>query len=602
MGRAEKFVLPYFIRGNGLTMRAIVVEDLKYEYYSRGGDEPVTAINNISFTVDEGEFVAIVGRNGSGKSTLAKHLNGLLLPAGGSVSIYGQTTNAQELIWNIRSILGMVFQNPDNQLVATTVEEDVAFGPENLGIEPSEIRERVNQALEKVNMQQYPEHSPHMLSGGQKQRVAIAGVLAMQPKCIVLDEATSMLDPQGREDVMNILLKLNREEKITIILITHHMDEAARAHRIIVMDRGRIVLQGKPREVFLQDQALKQAGLDIPQVSALYLDALRAGYVEQGNMPVVLDEAEDLFSKVLFMRGGKFVPEKSSEPVQENEDIIETENLGYVYMPNSPYEHQALKDVTLKVRKGEFLGIIGRTGSGKSTLIQHFNGLLSATEGSIRVSGIVPKGKALKELRRKVGLIFQNPEDQLFEETVEKDICFGLKKLGLSEEEIRERVEHAVAITGLSREILDKSPFELSGGQKRRVAIAGVIVMQPDILVLDEPTAGLDPMGSAEIYKFLETLRKERQTTIIIVSHTMEEVARYCDRVAVMDHGKLVMLENTRRVFSQKEMLEKLGLNIPQITELFYRLHRINPNIRRDILTVEEGISELNRMMDGNRR
>lgn len=602
MGRAEKFVLPYFIRGNGLTMRAIVVEDLKYEYYSRGGDEPVTAINNISFTVDEGEFVAIVGRNGSGKSTLAKHLNGLLLPAGGSVSIYGQTTNAQELIWNIRSILGMVFQNPDNQLVATTVEEDVAFGPENLGIEPSEIRERVNQALEKVNMQQYPEHSPHMLSGGQKQRVAIAGVLAMQPKCIVLDEATSMLDPQGREDVMNILLKLNREEKITIILITHHMDEAARAHRIIVMDRGRIVLQGKPREVFLQDQALKQAGLDIPQVSALYLDALRAGYVEQGNIPVVLDEAEDLFSKVLFMRGGKFVPEKSSEPVQENEDIIETENLGYVYMPNSPYEHQALKDVTLKVRKGEFLGIIGRTGSGKSTLIQHFNGLLSATEGSIRVSGIVPKGKALKELRRKVGLIFQNPEDQLFEETVEKDICFGLKKLGLSEEEIRERVEHAVAITGLSREILDKSPFELSGGQKRRVAIAGVIVMQPDILVLDEPTAGLDPMGSAEIYKFLETLRKERQTTIIIVSHTMEEVARYCDRVAVMDHGKLVMLENTRRVFSQKEMLEKLGLNIPQITELFYRLHRINPNIRRDILTVEEGISELNRMMDGNRR
>lgn len=602
MGRAEKFVLPYFIRGNGLTMKAIVVEDLKYEYYSRGGDEPVTALNNISFTVDEGEFVAIVGRNGSGKSTLAKHLNGLLLPAGGSVSIHGQTTSAQELIWNIRSILGMVFQNPDNQLVATTVEEDVAFGPENLGIEPSEIRERVKQALEKVNMERYPEHSPHMLSGGQKQRVAIAGVLAMHPKCIVLDEATSMLDPQGREDVMNILLKLNREEKITIVLITHHMDEAARAHRVIVMDRGRIILQGKPREVFMQERALKQAGLDIPQVSALYLEALRAGYVEPGNLPVVLEEAENLFSKVFFMRDGRNAPEKPTEPAQDNEDIIETESLGYVYMPNSPYEHQALKDITLKVRKGEFLGIIGRTGSGKSTLIQHFNGLLSATEGSIRVSGIAPKGKALKELRRKVGLIFQNPEDQLFEETVEKDIRFGLKKSGLSEEEIRARVEHAVAITGLPREILDKSPFELSGGQKRRVAVAGVIVMQPDILVLDEPTAGLDPMGSAEIYKFLETLRRERQTTVIIVSHTMEEVARYCDRVAVMDHGRLVMLENTRRVFSQKETLEKLGLSIPQITELFYRLHRSNPNIRRDILTVEEGISELNRMLDGNRR
>ncbi len=584
-------------------MKAIVVEDLKYEYYSRGNTlQPITALNNISFSVEEGEFVAVVGRNGSGKSTLARHLNGLLLPAGGTVSIHGQTTSAQELIWNIRSILGMVFQNPDNQLVATTVEEDVAFGPENLGIEPSEIRERVKQSLEKVNMEQYMEHSPHMLSGGQKQRVAIAGVIAMRPKCIVLDEATSMLDPQGREDVMNILLRLNREENITIVLITHHMNEAARAHRIIVMDKGRVVLQGTPQEVFMQDQVLQQAGLDLPQVSALYLGASRAGFVEKGNLPVVMEEAENLFSKVFFMREGKAEPEKPAEPQQENEDIIDADKLSYVYMPNSPYEHQALKEVSLKIGKGEFLGIIGHTGSGKSTLIQHFNGLLSATEGNIRVSGIIPKGKALKELRRKVGLIFQNPEDQLFEETVEKDIRFGLKKSGLPEEEIQARVEQAIAITGLSRDILDKSPFELSGGQKRRVAIAGVIVMQPDILVLDEPTAGLDPMGSAEIYKFLETLRSERQTTIIIVSHTMEEVARYCDRVAVMDHGKLVMLEKTRRVFSQKETLEKLGLNIPQVTELFYRLHRNNPNIRRDILTVEEGISELNRMMDGNRR
>jgi energy-coupling factor transport system ATP-binding protein len=583
-------------------MKAIVVEDLKYEYYSRSSDEPVTALNNISFSVEEGEFVAVVGRNGSGKSTLARHLNGLLVPAGGKVVIHGQPTNAQELVWNIRSILGMVFQNPDNQLVATTVEEDVAFGPENLGVEPSEIRERVNQSLEKVNMQQYLEHSPHMLSGGQKQRVAIAGVLAMHPKCIVLDEATSMLDPQGREDVMNILLKLNREEKITIVLITHHMNEAALAHRIIVMDRGRVVLQGTPGEVFLQDQVLLQAGLDIPQVSALYLGASRAGLVEKGKLPVILEEAEDLFSKAFFMQEGRAEPEKPIESTKEAEEIIEIENLSYVYMPNSPYEHQALKEVTLKVCKGEFLGIIGHTGSGKSTLIQHFNGLLSATDGSIQVSGIIPKGKALKELRRKVGLIFQNPEDQLFEETVEKDISFGLKKSGLPEEEIKARVEHAIKITGLARELLDKSPFELSGGQKRRVAIAGVIVMQPDILVLDEPTAGLDPMGSAEIYAFLEALRRERQTTVIIVSHTMEEVARYCDRVAVMDHGRLAMLEKTRRVFSQKETLEKLGLSIPQVTELFFRLHRNNPNIRRDILTVEEGISELNRIMEGNRR
>ncbi len=583
-------------------MKAIVVEDLKYEYFPRGDEKSVTALNNISFSVEEGEFVAIVGRNGSGKSTLARHLNGLLLPAEGHVTIHGHTTDAQELIWNIRSILGMVFQNPDNQLVATTVEEDVAFGPENLGVDPPEIRERIHEALEKVNMQQYLEHSPHMLSGGQKQRVAIAGVLAMHPKCIVLDEATSMLDPQGREDVMDVLLKLNREEKITIVLITHHMSEAAQAHRVIVMDKGRVVLQGTPREVFSQDSIIKQAGLDIPQVSALYLKAQEADLIEKGKLPVVLDEAESLFSKAIFMKDGRTEAERFQEAVQDNEDIIELDKLSYVYMPKSPYEHQALSEVSLKIYKGEFLGIIGHTGSGKSTLIQHFNGLLSPSDGSITVSGIVPKGKALKELRRKVGLIFQNPEDQLFEETVEQDIRFGLKKLGLSEEEIKARVDEAVTITGLPREVLDKSPFELSGGQKRRVAIAGVIAMQPDILVLDEPTAGLDPMGSTDMYRFLVRLQKEKKTTIIVVSHTMEEVARYCDRVAVMDHGKLALLDRTRKVFSQKEALERFGLNVPQITELFYRLHRNNPNIRRDILTVEEGFSELKRMIEGGRR
>jgi energy-coupling factor transporter ATPase len=195
-------------------MEAIVVNDLKYEYYIRGNRQPVIALNEISFTVSEGEFIAIVGKNGSGKSTLAKHLNGLLLPYEGSVCVFGRYTSAQDLIWDIRRTLGMVFQNPDNQLVATTVEEDVAFGPENLGIEPDEIRSRVKESLKKVNMEGFIEHSPHMLSGGQKQRIAIAGVLAMHPKCLVLDEATSMLDPEGRKDVISILKKLNQTETL----------------------------------------------------------------------------------------------------------------------------------------------------------------------------------------------------------------------------------------------------------------------------------------------------------------------------------------------------------------------------------------------------
>jgi len=577
-------------------MEAIVVKDLKYEYYARGNMQPVIALDGISFTVGEGEFVAVVGKNGSGKSTLAKHLNGLLLPGGGSVCVFGRYTDAQELIWDIRRVLGMVFQNPDNQLVATTVEEDVAFGPENLGIEPDEIRNRVKESLKKVGMEGFDEYSPHMLSGGQKQRIAIAGVLAMHPKCIVLDEATSMLDPEGRKDVMSVLKKLNSEDNITIVLITHHMNEAAQADRIIVMDEGKAVLSGKPDEIFGEYELLRQIGLDIPQVSDLYVRMKDEGLIKNGRIPVLIDEAEQVFMNVLS--GRKANAYSSAGPERKTgEKIIEIKNLSYTYMAGTPYERHALKDVSLTVYKGEKLGIIGHTGSGKSTLIQHLNGLLSPTAGTVEVSGIIPKGKSLKELRRKVGLIFQNPEDQLFEETVEKDIAFGLKKIGLSDSEMKRRIDEALLITGLPADILKKSPFELSGGQKRRVAIAGVIVMEPDILVLDEPTAGLDPQGSAGIYEFLSRLNESRNTTIIIVSHTMEDVARFCDRIAVMEEGRIVMVDETRSVFSNKEYLEEKSLDVPQITELFYRLSRKNRNIRKDILTVQEGLDEMKRIM-----
>lgn len=582
-------------------MKAIIAKDLEYRYLNRSeGSTAAAALNNISFSINEGEFVAIVGKNGSGKSTLAKHLNALLSPTGGTVCVFGKYTNAEDLIWDIRSQVGMVFQNPDNQIVATTVEEDVAFGPENLGVEPREIRRRVEESLNKVNMIQFIHHSPHMLSGGQKQRVAIAGVLAMNPKCLVLDEATSMLDPTGRRDVMGILQKLNREDGITIVLITHHMDEAARADRIIVINNGRIVLEGPPREVFVNTEILINAGLDIPQVSSFYSKAVNAGIMEKGKMPILIDELEEQLSEYNFVNNGlKSAPGKQkNETGAKKEKIIEIRNLSYVYMPGTPYEKQALDNVSLDVYKGEILGIIGQTGSGKSTLIQHLNGLLTPTEGSINVSGIVPKGKALKELRRKVGLIFQNPEDQLFEETVAKDIAFGLKKMGMPDSEIEKRVLEAAEITGVPADVLDRSPFELSGGQKRRVAIAGVIAMNPEILVLDEPTAGLDPAGSMEIYRFLLKLRKEKNTTIIIVSHIMEHVANYCDRVAVMNHGKLVLVGPTREVFSKREFLADIGMDVPQITEVFYRLNKKFPFIRRDILTVDEGIEELKRVLE----
>ncbi|MDT8715845.1 energy-coupling factor transporter ATPase [Clostridium sp. 19966] len=235
------------------------------------------AIDNLNMSVKKGEFVVILGHNGSGKSTLAKHMNALLLPSGGKVYVDGIDTSDSEKIWDIRSMAGMVFQNPDNQLVATIVEEDVAFGPENLGVPSEEIRKRVDESLKRVDMYEYKRHAPHLLSGGQKQRVAIAGILAMKPKCIILDEPTAMLDPSGRKEVIKTITELNRKEGITIILITHYMEEAVEADRILVMDEGRIVSEGTPREVFSKVETMKKIGLDVPQVTELAFKLKKQG-------------------------------------------------------------------------------------------------------------------------------------------------------------------------------------------------------------------------------------------------------------------------------------------------------------------------------------
>jgi len=246
----------------------ITTENVKFEYSTQSGGTNI-ALDDINIAIEKGEFVAILGHNGSGKSTLAKHFNALLLPGAGTVHVKGMNTKEEKLLWNIRQTAGMVFQNPDNQIVATIVEEDVAFGPENLGVEPSEIRKRVDGALKTVEMTEYTTHSPHLLSGGQKQRVAIAGIIAMRPECIILDEPTALLDPSGRKEVLNTIIRLNKEEGITIVLITHYMDEAIQADRIYVMKNGKIIMEGKPKDVFKEVETVKAAGLDVPQVTEL---------------------------------------------------------------------------------------------------------------------------------------------------------------------------------------------------------------------------------------------------------------------------------------------------------------------------------------------
>ncbi len=258
----------------------IKIENVTYEYNSynsTGEEDTLTAIKDINISIKKGEHLVILGHNGSGKSTLAKLMNGLLLPTKGDVYVNGMNTKDEDKIWHIRETAGMVFQNPDNQLVATIVEEDVAFGPENLGIPPEEIRKRVDEALEIVEMTEYKKHAPHLLSGGQKQRVAIAGILAMRPECIILDEPTAMLDPNGRKEIISTIKKLNEKEHKTIVHITHYMDEAVEADRILVIKKGQIVMEGTPREIFSQVEKVKALGLDVPQVTELAYELKKEG-------------------------------------------------------------------------------------------------------------------------------------------------------------------------------------------------------------------------------------------------------------------------------------------------------------------------------------
>ena len=636
-------------------MNNIEVKDCTYEYVRRDENDEVveklSAISHLNFTIEEGSFVCVLGHNGSGKSTLAKLFNALQIPTEGCVIISGMDSREEANVFPIREKVGMVFQNPDNQIIASVVEEDVGFGPENIGIPTEEIWKRVADALDAVNMEAYRLKSPNHLSGGQKQRVAIAGTLAMEPKTIVLDEPTAMLDPSGRAEVIRSIRELNQKKGITIILITHYMEETVDADRIILMDQGKLVLDGTPKEIFSKVEELKSLRMDVPLITEL------AHELRLSGMPIsegILKE-EELVEELLSIFGeDSFVEEiekgqKEEEPEGESDRVVSTvtensigkrseemhsqatsisseekeieaeieketeketekdfilkvENLSCIYQKGTAMESYALKDINLSIKRGSFSALIGHTGSGKSTLLQHFNGLIKPETGEISVhfrknpalilqdkGFLFWKGKkrkvekegvlSFKEegfdfqgLRFKVGLVFQYPEYQLFEETVFEDVLFGPKNQGLSLEDAKKEAEEALRSMGVEEALWQKSPFELSGGQKRRVAIAGVLAMEPELLILDEPTAGLDPAGREELFQVIAHLQERYAMTILLVSHSMDDVARYAEEVFVLNQGECIRQGSPEEVFSHKKEMEELGLGLPQIRAFLYSL------------------------------
>ena len=598
-------------------MENIVVKDVSYQYTRRNENDEVietlSALSALNFSIEAGSFVCILGHNGSGKSTLAKLFNALQLPTEGTILVSGMDSREEKNIFPIRREVGMVFQNPDNQIIASVVEEDVGFGPENIGLPTDEIWQRVNNALSAVYMEAYRLKSPNHLSGGQKQRVAIAGTLAMEPKTIVLDEPTAMLDPSGRKEVLESVLELKRKKGISIILITHYMEEAVDADRILLMDSGKLVMDGSPREVFQNVERLKEYRMDVPLITELAHKLQKKGFPIEKTILKKEELEEELFK---LKEEGFFLQENftaselpglsepSSEKPQADDYILEVEHLSAIFQEGTAMESFALKDLSVKIRRGSLTAVIGHTGSGKSTLVQHLNGLIKAKSGEIFVSfrenpPLVKTGKSflffkgkktiiekrgrlsLSEegfdyhaLRFKVGLVFQYPEYQLFEETVLLDVMFGPLNQGKSREEAEALAKEALASLGIGEELYAKSPFELSGGQKRKVAIAGVLAMGPELLILDEPTAGLDPAGRDELFEEIAGLRKNYAMTILLVSHSMDDVARYADEVLVLHQGELKLEGTVEEVFSKKEELEGMGLGLPQIRALLFDLKK----------------------------
>lgn len=508
------------------------------------------ALDDVTLEVCRGERVCVLGANGSGKSTLASVICGLLAPDEGDVELAGHavcTGGVPDLAAyrDARRQLGLVFQNPDDQIVTSVVADDVAFGPENLGVPRAQISARVARELRRVAMEKYAHADPSRLSGGQRQRVCIAGALAMEPAVLVLDEPSSLLDVRGRAAIMRVMGRL-AAAGATLVHVTHFMDEALAADRVVVMQHGHVALEGTPDEVFAAKnaQVIEALGLEMPFEARLAV-ALRQAGAAGGAIAAPGTPSDE--------KPAACVP--AAEPL-----AILARDLGFSYGPDA----QALDGVSLEVPARATTAIVGQTGSGKSTLLRLLCGLEAADAGSLTVCGINAATKrGRRQVRRAVGYVMQHPERQLFAQTVAEDVAFGPRNQGLSAAEVERRVAHALDLVGLA-DRRDASPFELSGGQQRLAAIAGVLAMEPELLVLDEPTAGLDPRGRARLRALMADLAAHG-VTLLQVTHSMEDAAR-ADHVVVLDQSHVLAAGTPAEVFcpANEPQLTAVGLGLPR--------------------------------------
>jgi len=546
-------------------MRAIEVNDLSFTY--KGGTKK--ALDGLEFEQEQGEMVVLMGHTGAGKSTFSRCLNGLIPhfhkgDYSGEIRILGNPIMGKR-VHDLVSQIGLVFQDFESQLFSTNVELEVAFGPENLCLSRAEIGERIDKALELVRLRGFERREPASLSGGEKQRLAIASILAIRPRIVVMDEPTTDLDPQGKLEIFSVA-KLLRSENYTILFIEHETEALLEADKIVIMDEGRVVTEGKPCEILRDIELLENHGIRPPQIAKLFEDT------NETIFPLTVEDAV----RVLEQRDWKISDQKYAALLEKDEQrqkgygkkIIEVKDLEYVY----PRNIKALDSVTMEICEGEFLAIIGQNGSGKTTLAKHFNGLLKPSKGEVRIAGQDTKRKQVSELGKIVGYVFQNPDHQIFADTVEDEIAFGPRNLGIPGDKISRFVKEAMKDVGLEGyERCD--PFSLTKGERQRVAIASILASKPRVLIFDEPTTGLDYREQKSIMELLQNLNRKGHT-IIIITHSLWLVAEYAKRVLVLHKGKIILDDGTRKVFSEEEQLGNSFLTLPEIVRLSNRMGR----------------------------
>lgn len=587
----------------------IEMKDVSFSY----GASSQVALDHVSLSVREGEFVGVIGPAGSGRSTLAAVLSGAI-PHHFHGQLYGATyvqglDTCEATLTDISSVVGSVLQDIDAQMVASVVEDEMLFGMENFGVPHDQIEQRLVQTLETVGIADLRHREIATLSGGQKQKVAIAAILAMDPRVLVLDEPTAALDPAATQLVYDTLRRINRERGVTVVVMEQKVAMLSEyCDRVMVMDAGKIVFSGAPHEVFAHGEELRRIGCDSPRVTRIYNRLVADGVVSTGSPCLNVSEAEQLIARAL---GGRetaaagsakaAVVSKAALPASSPhapaprpkaegaKPAVSFEDVCFSY----PGGGASVQNLELAVYPSELVGVVGQNGAGKTTLTKLLNGLLKPSSGVVTVAGLDTREAPVSRIAAHVSTLFQNPDRQICRDTVLDEVAFGLVLTGTPQEEARERAQRVIERFGLPAE---EAPFSLSRGQRQKIALASVVVMEPEVIVLDEPTSGLD---YRECMTVMETVSEmaERGSAVIMVCHDMEVVSDFAERLVVMAQGCILGRGPTRQVFGEGDLMREASIAPPQVTELSERLARTISPAFAGLSEVDDVVSVVEEMV-----